>query len=179
MDLSGEGSAIVKKKTRFLGVAVIVMLMTAILLGVKNRGNKNFALGDLDTGLYVDGLLIAEKVIIHEDRDYAELPILSVVKALGYSVREIGDDSFEVAVGNRVFLLDTANGTVIDKEDPHQDNLIIPAPGQVWFYKEARDGDIYVDQESMRTVFMFMGIQATVRVAFDSERVIIISPHYT
>lgn len=162
-----------KKSILFWGVAVMMVLLLSIIIVISFAGNKSSYSGDLDANLYVDGAQTPYAIVFQEDQRYVELPILAVVKALGYSVREIEDNTFEAEVGEKIFLIDTANGMVIDKDDPRHEDMIITTPGATFFYKEARDGDIYVDQESMRTLFMFMGIRATIRVDYKVEQVFI------
>ena len=161
------------KSILFWGFAVIMMLVLSIIIVISFAEKKSSHSGNLDANLYVDGVQTPYVIAFQEDQRYVELPILAVVKALGYPVREIDDNTFEAEVGEKIFLIDTTNGMVIDKDDPRSEDIIISTPGASFYYKEARDGDIYVDQESMRTVLMFMGIQATVRVDFNGEQIYI------
>ena len=124
----------------------------------KMGGEETSVSGSLKTALYVDGNQVPCEVVFKEDLGYAEIPILAVVKALGYPIRQMNESTFEVEIGEKGFLVDIAEAEVVDKDDPHLEDLIITTPGATFFFKEARNGDIFVDQYTLRTVLMFMGV---------------------
>ena len=153
-----------------LGIALIAVLAAIV---IANGGGKEPAEGRSDgtgteAGLYVNDVEIPCKLVFRED--YAELPILAILKGLGYSVTYTDESMAEVDVDGKSYVVDLACASITEKEDSRQQNLIIPTPGETFFYCEARDGDIFVDQQTLRTVFMFMDVPGSVHVDFSNER---------
>ena len=153
-----------------LGVAIAAVLAAIVI--VKGNG-KDPAEGRADgtgteAGLYVNDVEIPCKLVFRED--YAELPILAILKGLGYSVTYTDESMAEVDVDGKSYVVDLACASITEKEDSCQQNLIIPTPGESFFYCEARDGDIFVDQQTLRSVFMFMDVPGGVHVDFSNER---------
>ena len=164
-----------KRYMFFWGGIVLLILLSIMTIGIKVARSNGSNLSDLDTGLYVDGQSVPCKIIYNNEQGYAEVPILAILKALRYHVNEIEENTFELEKGEKRFLIDTATGVVIDEDDPRLEDMIITTPGATFYYKMARDGDIYVDQQSMRTLFLFMGIRANIWVNFDLKTVTVSS----
>ena len=174
----GRGGKEMKQWIAFWRLVFLLILMLVISMGIRAVHSSGPALGPGDTGLKVNGRPIPCRIVYHQEQGYAEIPVLAVLKALEFPVNQVEEKVYELKMGEKRYRIDTGNGAVVDEDDPHQEDMIITTPGATFFYEQARDGDIYVDQESLRTLFLFLGVDARVRVDFTPETVTVTSGRF-
>ena len=123
--------------------------------------------------LCVEGTDIPCNVVFHEERGYVELPLLATIEALGYSVSIFDNDCYVMDVEGKKYYADLESESLVAIDDPHNENIIIPTPGETFQYKETRNNDIYIDQQTMRTVFRFLDVDAIISVDFSNKNVVV------
>lgn len=160
------------RKTIILALCIAVILITAVgLLTIYPVDS-----GAEQEGLYVNGKRVeAEIVFVNvEGRDYAELPLIVTLRALGYPVKWLDESRAEINIEGTVYIanLDTAGLYKEEYENHPMMDYVCAVPGSPWGYVSARDGDIFVDQNILRTsLFNCLHVPANIKLDPESERV--------
>ncbi|MBR6408458.1 MAG: hypothetical protein IKS19_07780 [Clostridia bacterium] len=121
--------------------------------------------------LIVNGSEIASDYVrINLTKAYAELPVITVAKALGAGTEQQNQSTFLISFPERRFLLDVQNNLLIDLDI--DEDIMLGAPGtQHGAYYKTVDGDLIADSD--RLILFLHEIGETVKIDFDSLTVII------
>ena len=112
--------------------------------------------------LTVNGNEISSKYVkCHYDEKYVELPLIAIVKALGAKVVNQDDTMFEFELGEKTFLLNKQQSSLI--EEGNNLNLIAKLPGTTHAScRRIEDDDFIVDNDTLSYFFYLAGVIATV-----------------
>ncbi len=167
-----------KNKARFF--IVLSVLLTVIVLSCVIANKYIFQKqGTSPKELYVNGQRVQAVLEFTEvnGKDYVEIPFLSVLEALGFQVSGENDTIAVWNIEDIEFISDlsaSSRGAFYKSSSPYKSDEIFPGIGQDWGYRKVRDGDIYLDQESLRTTFSELGINAHIIIDFEQHHVDII-----
>ena len=164
-----------KNKTfSFLALPLIVVMIVILLAGLAAASVQIRA--ESKGRLYVNGqnvpAFLAFEVV--NGTNYVEIPFLSSLEALGYLVEKKDDTVAVWDIEGNTYVSDLSlyeRGGFYNINSQHKSDEIFPAVGQDWGYRAVRDGDIYLDQLSLRTTLSELGINARVIVDFPNKRV--------
>ena len=167
-----------------MGKKVIVIILSVFALGlllllVTMAESSTHNSADSQGELYINGQKIPAVLTFAEKNgtNYVEIPFLSSLEALGYLVEKEDDTVAVWDIEGNTYVSDLSlyeRGGFYNINSQHKSDEIFPAAGQDWGYRAVRDGDIYLDQLSLRTTLSELGINARVIVDFPNKRIDII-----
>ena len=142
----------------------VLMLFFLFSCKIGEEENKN---RETQSGsLYVNGTFITDTITI-VDNDYAIIPFIPVLKALGFSVEWTDENTATVSKDSKSYTFSLADKTLIENNRSHDSNLIITAPGCDHGYVQAVEKDLIMNHENVASTLQLMGI--TVRRGLDRD----------
>ncbi len=110
-------------------------------------------------------------VRINHAKHYAEIPFTTVIQELGAKVEWKDDSKAVVKYDGRKYILNTNEGTLVEKWDKHKLNQIMPAGGQQHkVVCKVVDNELIVDSNSSR-YFIFVVMGANMKVDYNKNAV--------
>ncbi len=149
-----------KKYVVLIITAVLLISLVTVAMILFTNKNKTIS---YQGSAYFDGELITkENVTIHLRKNhssYATLPFLELLKKLGFSVEWQDDSTAKIGYEDKYYILSLnkeGNPTLTKTDDDN--NLLVPAPGTDCRYIEVIEKDVIMDDTSIQSALMVMGI---------------------
>ena len=151
------------KKRILLAVCIIsILLIGGIILFLFKDSPKNGL-------LKVNGVDITQNnVVIHTD--YAELPLIEVMKNLNMKIEWIDKSTAEITCKEKTYILNLSNVSLSEVGGDY--NLLLPPPGGNRFYM-VLEKELILDSHTIKSTMYQMGIRIKIDINYKEQIVYI------
>lgn len=165
-----------KKYVVFIITAVLLTSLIAVSVILFINDQRKDETISYQGSAYLDGKLITKNnVTIHcrqKNNSYATLPFLEVLTKLNFSVEWQDDNTAKIGYEDKYYILslnEKTNPTLTKIDDDK--NLLVPAPGADCRYLEIIEKDVIMDDISIQSALMFMGIDLRSDLDMDTRSI--------
>ena len=143
--------------------ALIIILMCVFVFRACNTTQVVDDSEEKNAVLMVNGETIESAYVSlysFENQARAELPFMTVMKALGFSPVWIDDDTVSYEIDNETYILLRKEMTLYNAKKGKSINLLLPPPGSEGCICDEIDDEIIADDETIWSALYLMGIKS-------------------
>lgn len=157
------------------GWAIILVLFCLCVCGIWLITKDSMNEKKDQNELVINGSEIKDaeiRIYYLEDQIHSDLPIIAVLKALGYSPEWINSDAvFEIR--GKKYILSLSEKKFYQQEKGPKVNYLLPPPGSDSFVCEIIGDDLLVDDSTVWSVLYLSGLSVDIHIDIDNRTVYI------
>lgn len=163
-----SGNAVVRIVAALMTVA---MLLTLSACGAQQ--DLNFY--DAET-VMINGRSVDDLPIQLNRENNAHIPLIGLLQALGFQIRWKSENTATVSIKEKEYIISVKDETVFRSDRTDNFNYLTPAPGNDYYFCEAAENDIIVDDDTARVFLGEAGVRCSVTVDYKKMTVSIETP---